>query len=169
MSWRRILKTKTKDVFKASSRRFHQDECLLGNKQEIENRNGIYKIKKQSRKLTMLLITKKIIKLETFTLLFYKRRFFQTQLQCCLYFSWIELQILLRRCLIHMSIIILRHYLYLLYLCLCLGLGPFMSYLCDLFFIFNFIFIKINRIISWIQRHLFFCLFMRIFLITFGC
>ena len=30
MSWRRLLKTKTKDVFKTSSRRLHQDECLLG-------------------------------------------------------------------------------------------------------------------------------------------
>ena len=28
--WRRLLKTKTKDVFKTSSRRLHQDECLLG-------------------------------------------------------------------------------------------------------------------------------------------
>ena len=30
-SWsRRLLKTKTKDVFKTSSRRLHQGECLLG-------------------------------------------------------------------------------------------------------------------------------------------
>ena len=29
-SWRPLLKMKTKDIFKASSRRFHQDECLLG-------------------------------------------------------------------------------------------------------------------------------------------
>ena len=29
-SWKRLLKTKTKDVFKTSSRRRHQDECLLG-------------------------------------------------------------------------------------------------------------------------------------------
>ena len=29
-SWRRLLKTKTKDVFKTSSRRLHQDECLVG-------------------------------------------------------------------------------------------------------------------------------------------
>ena len=28
--WRRLLKSKTKDVFKTSSRRLHQDECLLG-------------------------------------------------------------------------------------------------------------------------------------------
>ena len=35
---------------------------------------------------------------------------------------------LLRCCLIHIIIIILRHILYLVNLCLCLGLGPFMSY-----------------------------------------
>ena len=29
-SWRCLLKTKTKDVFKKFSRRLHQDECLLG-------------------------------------------------------------------------------------------------------------------------------------------
>ena len=29
-SWRRLLKAKPKDVFKASSRRLHQNECLLG-------------------------------------------------------------------------------------------------------------------------------------------
>ena len=29
-SWRCLLKTKTKDVFKKCSRRLHQDECLLG-------------------------------------------------------------------------------------------------------------------------------------------
>ena len=28
-SWRRLLETKTKNVFKTSSRCFHQDECLL--------------------------------------------------------------------------------------------------------------------------------------------
>ena len=27
---KRLLKTKTKDVFKSSSRRLHQDECLVG-------------------------------------------------------------------------------------------------------------------------------------------
>ena len=56
-------------------------------------------------------------------------------------FSWTELQILLRCCLIHISI---------------LDLGLSMSYLCDMFFIFIFFFIMINRIISWIQRNLFF-------------
>ena len=59
---------------------------------------------------------------------------------------------LLRCGLIHLSIIILRHYIYyiyyrhyLLYLGPRLDLSLFMSYLCDLFFIFIFIFIMINR------------------------
>ena len=52
-----------------------------------------------------------------------------TQPQCCLIFAWIELQMLLRCCLIHISFIILRHFLYLLYLYPCLDLGLFMSYL----------------------------------------
>ena len=34
-SWRRLLKTKTKNVFKMSSRRLHQDECLLGSDKDI--------------------------------------------------------------------------------------------------------------------------------------
>ena len=58
--------------------------------------------------------------------------------------------------------IIARHFLYLLYFCSCLDLGLIMSYLYHLFFIFIFIFIMIDRIISWMQTHLFFCLFSRI-------
>ena len=43
---------------------------------------------------------------------------------------------------------ILRHFLYLSYLCPCLDLGLLVSYLCDLFFIF----IMINRIILFENR-----------------
>ena len=107
-------------------------------------------------------------KIQIYTLYFYKQRLSSTQPQCCLTFSWIELQMLLRCCLTHVSIIILGHTLYLLYLCPCLDLGLFMPYLCDLFFNFIFIFIMINRIISWIQTHLFFCLFSRISLFIFA-
>ena len=82
-----------------------------------------------------------------------KATLFSTHPHCCLTLPWIELQMLLRCYLIHKRIIILRHFL--LYLCLSLDLGLFMSYLCDLFFLF----IMINRIISLIQTHLFFCLF----------
>ena len=39
---------------------------------------------------------------------FNKQHLFSTQPQCCLTFSWIELQMLLKCCLIHKSIIILR-------------------------------------------------------------
>ena len=77
-------------------------------------------------------------------------------------FSWIELQMLLRCCLIHVSIIILTHFLFSLYLYPCLDLCLFMSYLCDPFFIFIFIFIMINHVISSVQTQLFFCLFFRI-------
>ena len=90
----------------------------------------------------------------SFTRFFYKQHFFSTQPQSCLTLSWIELQVLLRCCLIHISIIMLRHFLYLLYLCPCLDLcrclDLFMSYLYDLLFIF--IFIIINRI-SYEYRH----------------
>ena len=128
----------------------------------------------------------------------YKQRFFSSQSQCCLTFSWIEIQMLLKCCLnlswrrslsyrkqsidllcismdwflykgtcfmkelIHISIIILRDFFYLLYMCPCLDQGLFMSYVCDLFFIFIFIFIMINQIILWINTRLLFCLFFRI-------
>ena len=85
---------------------------------------------------------------------------FSTQPQCWLTFSWIELQMLLR-CLIHINYIIVRRSLYLLYLCPCQVLGLFMSWLCDLFFIFVFIFIMINRIISWIQNTCSFAYFLK--------
>ena len=52
---------------------------------------------------------------------------------------------LLRCCLIHISIIILRNFLCLVNLNPCLGLGLFMAHLCDLYFIFFFIFFKINH------------------------
>ena len=51
---------------------------------------------------------------------------------------------LLSCCLINISIIIVRHVMYLLYLRPCLDVGLFMLYLCDLFFSFIFIFIMIS-------------------------
>ena len=102
--------------------------------------------------------------------LFYKQRFFSTLPQCCLAFSWIDFQMLLRYCLIHIrcwlihiTIIILEHFLYLFYLDPCLDLRLFRPYLCYLFFIFIFIVIIINRIIWLKQTQMFFCLFFRIF------
>ena len=54
---------------------------------------------------------------------------------------------------IHMTTIILRHQiLYLVYLCTCLGLDQFMSYLCDLFFVLSLIFIVINHITSSLKQ-----------------
>ena len=51
------------------------------------------------------------------TRFFNKKRFFSIQPQYYLTFSWPELQMLLTCCLIHIIIIILRHILYLVYLC----------------------------------------------------
>ena len=100
-----------------------------------------------------------ILKINTF---FYKQRFFFTEPQCCFTISWIELQMLIRCCLI-------QHFIYLLCLSPCIYLGLFMlNLLCDLFFIFISIFIMINLIISWKQTYLFFCLFFRICPIIFG-
>ena len=58
----------------------------------------------------------KLMQIRSNTLFFYRQRFFSTQHQCCLAFSWIELQMLLRFCLIDIAIIILRHILYLLFM-----------------------------------------------------
>ena len=49
----------------------------------------------------------------------------------------------------------LRYILCLVYVCLSLGRGLFMPYLCDLFFICNLIFIVINHIITCKQTYLF--------------
>ena len=95
---------------------------------------------------------------------FYKRRFSSNQPQCCLTFSWIELQMLLRSCLTHITIIIPRHILYLIYLCPCLDLDLFKSYLCNLFFNFRLIFIVVNHVISLKQTHLLFANFPEYFL-----
>ena len=58
----------------------------------------------------------KLMKIRSNTPFFYRQCFFSTQPQCCLAFSWIELQMLLRFCLIDIAIIILRHILYLLFM-----------------------------------------------------
>ena len=96
---------------------------------------------------------------------YHKQRFFSTQPQCCLTFSWIELQVLLRCCLIHITIIIPRHILYLVYLCACLGLGLFTSYLCSFFSFSASIFIVINHISSFKQTYLFFVHFLEYLLL----
>ena len=89
----------------------------------------------------------------------YKQHFFSTHPQCWLIFSWTELQMLLRCCLILVTIVILRHILYLVYLCPCLSLGLFTSYLCDLLFSFSLIFISVNHRTLLKQTNLFFAHF----------
>ena len=91
---------------------------------------------------------------------FYKQRFLSTQPQCCLTFSWIEIQMLLRCCLRDIAIIILRQILHLVYLCPCLSLSLFMLYLCDLCFIFSLIFMIINHITLLKQVYLIFVHFL---------
>ena len=103
----------------------------------------------------------------TNTSFFHKQRFFSTQSQCCLTFSWIELQVLLWCCLIHITIIILRHILYLVYLCPCLRLGLFMPYLWSTFhFQLNFHYIESYNLIE--TDKIVFCIFFRMSSITFG-
>ena len=75
------------------------------------------------------------------------------------------IQMLLRCCLIHTTIIMLSHILYLVYLYLCLDLGLFMSYLCDLFYIFSLVFIVINHVTSFKQTYLFFVHFLEYLLL----
>ena len=61
----------------------------------------------------------------------------------------------------------MRHNLYLVHLCPFLGLSLFMSYLCDLFFIFSLIFIIINHKTSFSRRtcFVFFLHFLEYFLL----
>ena len=98
---------------------------------------------------------------------FISNAFFSTQPQCCLTFSWIELQKLIRCWLIHVSVVITRHF-YLADLCSCLGFGLFVLFFCNLFSIFIFIFIINIRIAILKQTHLFICILFRICPIIFG-
>ena len=67
---------------------------------------------------------------------------------------------LLRCCLIHVAIILLKDILYLVHLCSCLGQALCMSHLCDLIFIYSLIFVDINHITSFKQTYLFFVHFL---------
>ena len=69
---------------------------------------------------------------------------FSTQAQYYLTFH----ELSFRCCLIQITIIILSRNLYIVYLCPYVSLGLFMSYLCDLVFIFSLIFIFINHMTS---------------------
>ena len=95
--------------------------------------------------------------------------FFSTQPQCCqrcLNFSWIELQMLLKCCLICTTVVILRTEtnFYVVSLCSCLGLGLFLPFLCDLFFIFSLIFINYITIIKTIIINNYFLLLKQTYL-----
>ena len=92
---------------------------------------------------------------------FYKQCFSSIEPQCCLTFSWIELQ-MLPTC-FHITYkhhYTKRHISHIAYFGPCLGLGLFMSYIGDLFFIFSLIFITINSITPLKQAHLFYAHFL---------
>ena len=82
---------------------------------------------------------------------FLSNTFFQLSLTC-LTFPWIKLQMLLRCCLIHITIIILVSILYVVHSCPCLGLGLFMPYLCHRFFAFSLTFIGIKGALSGLKQ-----------------
>ena len=100
--------------------------------------------------------------ISTITWIYYKQSFFSTQPQCCLTFSWIQLHMMLRYCLLHGTIIILRQILNLVYLCPCIYLFLLVSNLCDQFLIIIFIFIEVNNIIITQKDTRFLCTFFRI-------
>ena len=81
----------------------------------------------------------------------YKQRIFSTKPQCCLTFLWIEPQMLLKNCLLHINMILPRHYT----LSICVYVYVSVFQLNNLFFIIIFVFIPINHIISIKQQHLF--------------
>ena len=91
-------------------------------------------------------VTRLCYLISLYMLFFYKQLFFSTQP----YFK-----MLLRCCLINVTVIKLRHILCLGYLCPCRRLGLFMSCLCNLFFIFSLIFNVINHTTSSKQTHYF--------------
>ena len=65
----------------------------------------------------------------------------------------------------HLTITVLTNILYLVYLSKCLDLGLFVSYLCNLFFIFSLIFISINNISPLKQTYLLFVYFLEYLLL----
>ena len=89
-------------------------------------------------RLPNVLCTFNLRPVSTGTRAFFLSNAFLTQPQCYLTFSLIELQMLLSCCLIHITIIKVRHILYLVYLCPCLGLGLIMSCLCNHAISFSF-------------------------------
>ena len=92
--------------------------------------------------------------------LFDEKRFFSTQLQCCLNFSRIELQMLLRCSLVHHYPE--THFIFKIFVTMSRPMSRSIYFvLCDLYFIFSLIFIVIIHITSSKQTHLFFFTFSR--------
>ena len=98
------------------------------------------------------------------TCLFYKQPFFSTQPQCCLTFWWIELQVLLRCCLIHNHHFTDTHFIFSILVSMSMP-GP--AYVVSMWsiLIFSLIFIVINHITSLKQMDLFFVHFLEYLLL----
>ena len=88
------------------------------------------------------------------TTFFHKQRFFSIQPQYCLTCSWIELQMFLRCCLMHKT----RLFIFTIFGPVSRPRSTYVVSMWSYFHFFAFIFIMINRTVSWIQTHLFYCL-----------
>ena len=111
-----------------------------------------------------------IYELQRIARFFYKQHFFSTQSQSCLTFSWIQLWMLLRCCLLRITIIMARKIFYLAYSCIhtlyphsVFAMSwPSSIYIVSMesFFIVILTFIIINHIILLKQTNLFFAHFL---------
>ena len=81
--------------------------------------------------------------------------FYSAKAQCCWTFSWIKLKMLLRCCLIYITIIVLRHFMFRIFASMSRPRSISVASMWPIFY-FNLTFIAINHITSIKQTHLFF-------------
>ena len=98
------------------------------------------------------------------TRFFYKQCFFSTHPQCCLAFSWIELQMLLRCWLIHLTNI--KHFIFSIFVSMSRPSSIYVVHMWSIFYFFSLVFIIINNLIK--KTHLFFVYFVRLSPTIFG-
>ena len=90
--------------------------------------------------------------------LFHKQYFYSAKPQCCWTFSWIKPKMLLRCCLIYITIIVLRHFMFRIFASMSRPRSISVASMWPIFY-FNLTFIAINHITSIKQTHLFFVFF----------
>ena len=101
--------------------------------------------------------------IEEYTLFFISNAFFNWASALLTFFmNWASILLSLIH---HLTITVLTNILYLVYLSKCLDLGLFVSYLCNLFFIFSLIVISINNISPLKQTYLLFVYFLEYLLL----